>query len=99
MRHDKIVRHQSLGARRLAAKWKVQRLSVDEIGKLGKAMRYAERNGESPAGLAVVRFLALTGFRISEARQKQRDWFHPDLGCHHANSMVMAIIYLRKHNG
>ena len=80
LRHDKIERHPSLGARRLAAKRKVRRPSVDEIGKLGKAMRFAERNGESPTGLAVVRFLALTGFRISEARQMHRDWLHADLG-------------------
>ncbi|MGL4236251.1 tyrosine-type recombinase/integrase [Tabrizicola sp.] len=80
VRHDKIERHPSLGARRLAAKRKVRRLSLDELGKLGQAMRFAERNGESQRGLAVVRFLALTGFRRSEAQQMRRDWLHAEAG-------------------
>lgn len=80
VRHDKIERHPNLGAHRLAAKRKVRRLSLDEIASLGKAMRFADRNGESPAGLAVARFLELTGFRISEAQQMHRDWLHSDRG-------------------
>jgi integrase len=80
VRHDKIERHPSLGVRRLAAKRKVRRLSLDEIVRMGKAMRFADRNGESPTGLAVVRFLALTGFRISEAQRMHRNWLHADLG-------------------
>jgi integrase len=45
VRHDKIDWHPSLGARRLAAKRKVRRLSLDEIARLGKAMRFTDRNG------------------------------------------------------
>jgi integrase len=80
VRHDKIERHPTLGARRLAAKRKLRRLSSDEIKKLGTAMRFAERNGENPTGLAVVRFLMLTGFRISEAQQMHRAWLNEERG-------------------
>jgi integrase len=80
VRHDKIERHPTLGARRLAAKRKIRRLSLEEIRKLGEAMRFAARNGDNPTGLALVRFLLLTGFRISEAQQMHRDWLHADVG-------------------
>jgi integrase len=43
-------------------------------------MRHAERNGENPVALAIVRFLALTGFRISEGQGLQRPWLHADAG-------------------
>lgn len=43
-------------------------LSIEEIGRLGAAMRKAEHEGvENPTGLAVVRFLLLTGLRRMEA--------------------------------
>ena len=51
-----------------------------EIKKLGAAMRHAERNGESPVALAIVRFLALTGFRISEGQGVQRHWLNAGVG-------------------
>ncbi|TCO06884.1 site-specific recombinase XerD [Camelimonas lactis] len=79
-RLDKIESHPSRGARKLAGKKKQRRLSVAEIKKLGAAMRYAERNGESPVALAIVRFLALTGFRISEGQGVERHWLHADAG-------------------
>lgn len=79
-RLDKIEAHPSRGARKLAGKKKQRRLSVAEIGKLGTAMRYAERNGENPVALAIVRLLLLTGFRISEGQGMHRDWVNADGG-------------------
>lgn len=79
-RLDQIAKHPSKGARKLAGKKKMRRLSVSEIKALGMAMRYAERNGEHPVGLAIVRFLLLTGFRISEGQGLQRAWLHADGG-------------------
>ncbi len=78
-RLDKLESHPSRGARKLAGKKKQRRLSVAEI-KLGVAMRHAEREGENPVALAIVRFLTLTGFRISEGQGLQRDWLHTDAG-------------------
>jgi hypothetical protein len=47
---------------------------------LGKTIRDTERNGEHPVALAAVRFLCLTGFRISEGQDLQRAWLHADRG-------------------
>lgn len=79
-RLDKIESHPSRGARKLASKKKTRRLSEVEIKKLGVAMRHAARNCEHPVGLAIVRFLLLTGFRISEGQGLQRPWLHADAG-------------------
>ncbi|MDN7353546.1 tyrosine-type recombinase/integrase [Acetobacter senegalensis] len=79
-RLDKIATHPCQGARRLAGKKKQRRLNILEIGKLGDAMRHAERNGENPIALAIVRFLLLTGFRISEAQGMRRAWVRPEGG-------------------
>ena len=79
-RLDKIENHPSRGARKLASKKRTRRLSEAEIRKLGVAMRYAARNGEHAVGLAVVQFLLLTGFRISEGQGLQRAWLHADAG-------------------
>ena len=79
-RLDKLESHPSRGARKLAGKKKQRRLSVAEIKLLGAAMRHAERNGESPVALAIVRFLVLTGFRISEGQALQRPWLNADAG-------------------
>lgn len=79
-RLDKLESHPSRGARKLAGNRKKRRLSVAEIKRLGMAMRHAERDGESPVALAIVRFLALTGFRISEGQGLQRHWLFADAG-------------------
>lgn len=75
-RLDKINGHPTKGVRRLAGNRKTRRLSTAEIRKLGEAMRFAERNGESPVGLAIVRFLLLTGFRLSEGQGLKWEWLH-----------------------
>lgn len=79
-RLDKLESHPSRGARKLAGKKKQRRLSVAEIKKLGMAMNHAEGNGEHPVALAIVRFLLLTGFRISEGQGLQRVWLNVDSG-------------------
>ena len=79
-RLDVIERHPSEGARRLAGNKKQRRLSVSEIKKLGAALQYGERNGEHSTGLAVVKLLALTGFRISEGQKMHRAWLHAGEG-------------------
>lgn len=62
------------GARRMASNRRTRRLSALELGKLGTAMRVASTRGENPTGLAVVRLIALSGLRLSEAQQVQRVW-------------------------
>jgi integrase len=79
-RLDIIEKHPSEGARRLAGNKKQRRLSVSEIKKLGAALQYGERNGEHGTGLAVVKLLALTGFRISEGQKMHRVWLQVDEG-------------------
>lgn len=44
-----------------------ERLAVRQFG-------YAERRGDSPTGLAVIRTLILTGYRREEAQAMQRAW-------------------------
>ena len=82
-RLDVIVSNPAEGVRKLAAKKKERRLSVAEIKRLGETIRAAEKNGEHPIGLAVVRLMLLTGFRISEAQGLQREWLHADEGYVH----------------
>jgi integrase len=73
----------AVGVRKLSGNRKERRLSVAEIRRLGEAMRRAERGGERPVALAIVRLLILTGFRISEAQGLQRHWLHSDGGFVH----------------
>ncbi len=83
VRLDVVASNPAEGVRKLAGKKKERRLSVTEIKKLGDALRVAERNGEHPTGLAAVRFMLLTGFRISETQGLQRGWLHSDQGFVH----------------
>ncbi|TZG25714.1 tyrosine-type recombinase/integrase [Sphingomonas montanisoli] len=62
------------GARRMASSRRTRRLSAIELGKLGAAMRLAASRDESPTGLAAVRLIALSGFRLSEAQEVERAW-------------------------
>ncbi len=78
-----IAANPAEGVRKLAGKKKDRRLSVAEIKKLGAAMRSAERNGEHPVGLAAVRLMLLTGYRISEAQGLQKAWLNADRGYVH----------------
>lgn len=62
------------GAKKLVGNKKKRRLSVEEIVLVGKAMAYAERNGENPTALGVLRTLLLTGYRREEAQAMHRSW-------------------------
>ena len=82
-RRDIIASNPAEGVRRIAGKKKERRLSLAEIRELAAAMGTAEQNGEHPLALAAVRFMLLTGFRISEAQGLQRAWLHADKGYVH----------------
>ncbi|WP_309622567.1 integrase family protein [Novosphingobium sp.] len=71
-----LKEHPTKGARKLATNKKKRRLSVAEIEDLGAAMVVAERNGENPVGIAIVKLLLLTGFRRQEGQAMQRDWLN-----------------------
>ena len=62
------------GARKLADKKRNTRLSSEQVQLLGKAMREAASDGENPTGLAVIRFILLSGFRRNEALAIERSW-------------------------
>jgi integrase len=46
-------------------------LSTDELARLGEALEEAERAGEHPSGIAIIRLLLLTGCRLSEVLSLQ----------------------------
>lgn len=75
-----LAEHPTRGAKKLAVNKKTRRLSIAELVAFGKAMAYAERNGENPTALAVVRTLALTGYRREEAQSMKRAWVHAEGG-------------------
>jgi integrase len=79
-RLDIIATNPSRGVRKLPGKRRERRLSVAEIKKLGEAMRLAEEKGEHPVGLAAVRLMLLTGFRVTEVLGLKREWLHADQG-------------------
>ena len=66
--------HPTQGAKKLAGRKKTRRLNVAEIVMIGKAAAYAERNGENPVALGVLRMLLLTGYRREEAQALHRTW-------------------------
>jgi integrase len=66
--------HPTQGAKKLASKKRTRRLSVAEIELIGKAIAYAEANGENPVALGVLRILLLTGYRREEGQAMQRTW-------------------------
>lgn len=72
--------HPTLGAKKLAGKKKTRRLSAAEIELMGKAIAFAEVNGENPIAIGVLRTLLLTGYRRQEAQAMQRSWLHADRG-------------------
>jgi integrase len=71
-----IENHPTKGARKLATRKRTRRLSVEEVKALGTALAYAERNGENPTALGVIRLLILTGYRREEAQRMRRSWLN-----------------------
>jgi len=72
--------HPTQGAKKLAGNKKTRRLSAAEIVMMGKAMAYAERNGENPVALGVLRTLLLTGYRREEGHAFVLDLFYHGYG-------------------
>ncbi|KFL45908.1 putative integrase [Sphingobium sp. ba1] len=72
-----LAEHPTKGAKKLAGNKKTRRLSVAEIEALGKAIAYAEQQGVSQTGIAVIRLLLLTGYRREEGQAMQRSWVYP----------------------
>lgn len=83
LRYDVVENNPAAGVRKIAGKPRTRRLGAIELRALGEAMDIAARNGENPIGLAAVRVLLLTGYRISEVIGMQRDWLHADKGYVH----------------
>jgi integrase len=83
LRYDIVDNNPAAGVRKIAGKARTRRLSAGEIRALGEAMEIAERNEENPTGLAAVRVLLLTGYRISEVIGMERTWLHADRGYVH----------------
>lgn len=75
-----LKEHPTKGARKLATNKKKRRLSVTEIEDLGAAMMVAERHGENPVGIAIIKLLLLTGFRRQEGQAMRRDWLNGEGG-------------------
>lgn len=69
------------GVRKLKERKRDRRLSMEEIGAFGKAMRDAVLEGESRTGLRAIRFLCLTGCRRMEVLALQRDWIDERARC------------------
>lgn len=83
MRYDIVENNPAAGVRKIATRPRTRRLSTEEIRALGKAITTAERNGENSTGLAAIRVLLLTGYRISEVIGMERSWLHAEKGFVH----------------
>ncbi|MGE0774452.1 MAG: tyrosine-type recombinase/integrase [Sphingomonadaceae bacterium] len=83
LRYDIVENNPAAGVRKIAGKPRTRRLSATEIRALGEAIEIAERNEENPTGIAAVRALLLTGYRISEVIGMERSWLHADRGYVH----------------
>jgi integrase len=80
LRNRIIAANPAVGARKLADQKRRIRLNLDQFRQLGEAMREAEREGESPTGLAAIRLIALTGLRRVEALSLRRERLLPGGG-------------------
>lgn len=56
-------------------------LSLEEIGRLGEAMRAPEADAENPVALAAIRFLLLSGCRRMEVLSLPERWLDERGGC------------------
>lgn len=77
LRHGVIETNPALGVRKFPDNKKKRRLSRQEIADLGQALRDVA-DVEHPVGLAVIRLLILSGFRLNEAQGLKRAWVSDD---------------------
>ena len=69
-----IAENPAKGARKLADRKRKGRLTLEQVRMLGSAMRAGAAEGDNPTGLAVIRFILLSGFRRNEALAIERSW-------------------------
>jgi integrase len=69
------------GIRKAASVPRDRRLSVEEIRRLGVALDRLQEKGENSTALSAIRFIALTGFRRSEALLLETSWIADDFRC------------------
>lgn len=81
VRMGEIDSNPARGVRRLQSNRRTRRLSAGELVRLGEAMRWAAEHDEHPVGLAAVRLIGLTGFRLMEAQGLERAWVDRQQGC------------------
>ncbi len=62
------------GVRQLATESRKRRLTIDDLERLGRAMRDAATEEEHPVGLGAIRVMLLTGFRRMEVLGPKRAW-------------------------
>jgi integrase len=74
VRHRLIQANPAKGAHKFADRRRTTRLTIDQVRQLGRALRYAAAANENPTGLAVIRLLALSGLRRSEALGLKPGW-------------------------
>ena len=73
-RRGLISSNPARGARKIADKKRMVRLSLDQLRALGIAIRASAEESESPTALAAIRVILLTGFRRGEALGLRREW-------------------------
>jgi integrase len=69
------------GVRRFTEGRQRRFLSLEEIAALGKALQEAEKDGERPSALDVIRLLLLTGLRRMEGLALRRAWIDTRAKC------------------
>lgn len=80
VRYDVIESNPAIGVRKITGNGRTRRLSAAEIQALGQAMEAADRLELNPTGVAAVKALLLTGFRISEVIGMERSWLYAEQG-------------------
>jgi integrase len=74
VRHRLIESNPARGARKFADRRRTARLTLEQVHQLGQALREATATNVSPAGLAAIRLLMLSGLRRSEALELKPGW-------------------------
>ena len=69
------------GIRKVSSHRRDRRLSEREIIHFGRTLELMEVEGESSVGIAVIKFILLTGFRRMEALSLEVSWLDSDIRC------------------
>lgn len=80
-RHGLIETNPARGVHKFPDEKRRRFLSLEEIARLGNAMRAAESEGENKTGLAAIRALLLTGCRRNEILSLPRAWLDARARC------------------